>query len=46
MHTAIGTAANVNEVMQAGALLRGEDEVAFGDAGYQGVHNQPEAAGW
>ena len=45
VHTVIGTAANVNDVTQAGALLHGEEEVAFGDAGYQGVHKRPEAAG-
>ena len=30
---------------QAGALLHGEEEAAFGDAGYQGVHKRPEAVG-
>jgi len=45
VHTVIGTAANVNDVTQAGALLHGQEEVAFGDAGYQGVHKRPEAAG-
>jgi len=45
VHTVIGTAANVNDVTQAGALLHGEEDVAFGDAGYQGVHKRPEAAG-
>jgi transposase, IS5 family len=45
VHTVIGTAANVNDVTQAGALLHGEEEVAFGDAGYQGVHKRPQAAG-
>jgi IS5 family transposase len=45
VHTVIGTAANVNDVTQAGALLHGEEQAAFGDAGYQGVHKRPEAAG-
>ena len=45
VHTVIGTAANVNDLNVAGALLHGEEEVAFGDAGYQGVHKRPEAAG-
>ena len=40
-----GTAANVNDVTMAGALLHGDEEAAFGDAGYQGVHKRPEAAG-
>lgn len=40
----VGTAANVNDVTQAGALLHGQDEDASGDAGYQGAHKRPEAA--
>ncbi len=45
VHSVVGTAANVNDVTQAGALLHGQEEAAFGDAGYQGVHKRPEAAG-
>jgi IS5 family transposase len=45
VHTVVGTAANVNDVTQAGALLHGQEAVAFGDAGYQGVHKRSEAAG-
>ena len=45
VHSVAGTAANVNDVTQAGLLLHGQEEVAFGDAGYQGVHKRPEAAG-
>ena len=45
VHTVIGTAANVNDVTQAGALLRGQETVAFGDAGYRGVDKRPEAQG-
>jgi transposase, IS5 family len=45
VHTVVGTAANVNDVTQAGALLHGQEEAAFGDAGYQGAHKRPEAAG-
>jgi IS5 family transposase len=45
VHTVVGTAANVNDVTQAGALLHGQEKVAFGDAGYQGVHKRAEAAG-
>ncbi len=36
--------ANVNDVTQAGALLHGQEEDAFGDAGYQGAHKRIEAA--
>jgi transposase, IS5 family len=45
VHTVAGTAANVNDLNMAGALLHGDEEVAFGDAGYQGVHKRPEAQG-
>jgi IS5 family transposase len=45
VHTVVGTAASVHDVTQAGALLHGEEEAAFGDAGYQGVHKRPEAQG-
>jgi hypothetical protein len=37
VHTVIGTAANVNDVTQAGALVHGEEADVFADAGYQGV---------
>lgn len=37
VHTVIATAANVNDVTQAGALRHGEETAAFGDAGYRGV---------
>jgi len=45
VHTVIGTAANVNDVTQAGALLHGEETVAFGDAGYRGVAKREQAKG-
>ena len=37
VQTVAGTAANVNDLNMAGALLHGDEEAAFGDAGYQGV---------
>jgi len=43
VHTVIGTAANVNDVTQAAALLHGEEKVVFADAGYQGVAKREEA---
>lgn len=43
VHTVIGTPANTNDVTQAEALLHGEEEVGFGDAGYQGAHKRPES---
>jgi IS5 family transposase len=45
VHSMVGTAANVSDVTQAGALLHGEEETAFGDAGYRGVHKRDEAQG-
>lgn len=42
VHTVIGTAANVADVTQAHALLRGDEQQAFGDAGYQGVEKREE----
>jgi IS5 family transposase len=45
VHTVVTTPANVNDLNVAGQLLRGDEEVAFGDAGYQGVHKRVEARG-
>jgi IS5 family transposase len=45
VHTVVTTPGNVSDINMAGALLHGDEEVAFGDAGYQGVHKRPEAAG-
>ena len=45
VHTVIGTATNVNDVTQGHGLLHGEEEVVFGDAGYQGADKQEEATG-
>jgi IS5 family transposase len=43
VHIVIGEAANAHDVTQASALLLGEEIIAFGDAGYQGVEERPEA---
>ena len=45
VHTVVGTAANVNDVTQASALVHGEETVVFADAGYQGVANREEVQG-
>ena len=45
MHTAIGTAANVNDVTQGHALLHGEEQLVFADAGHQGASQRPDATG-
>ena len=42
VHTVVGTAANVNDVTQAHALLHGEETDVFADAGYQGVRKRQE----
>ncbi len=43
VHTVRGTAANVNDVVEANALLHGQETDAFGDAGYQGAHKRADA---
>ena len=45
VHTVVGTAANVNDVTQASALVHGEESDVFADAGYQGVAKREEAQG-
>ncbi len=42
IHTVVTTPANTNDVTQAHALLHGDEQVAFGDAGYQGVEKREE----
>lgn len=42
VHTVIGTAANESDIGQAHALLHGQEQVAVGDAGYQGVEKREE----
>jgi len=41
-HTLVTTAANVNDVTQAHALLHGQETDVFGDAGYTGVAKRDE----
>jgi IS5 family transposase len=45
VHTVLGTAANVNDVTQGHALLHGQEQVVFADAGYQGAAKRAEATG-
>lgn len=42
VHSLEGTAANTNDVTQTHKLLHGEEQHAFGDAGYQGVEKREE----
>ncbi len=43
VHTVRGTSGNVHDVLEANSLLHGQEEDAYGDAGYQGVHKRPDA---
>jgi transposase, IS5 family len=45
VHTVVGTAANVNDVTQAHALVHGEEIHVLADAGYQGVDKRAETQG-
>ena len=45
VHTVVTTPANTNDVTQAHALLHGDERLAFGDAGYQGVEKREENKG-
>jgi len=42
VHTVKGTAANEADITQTAALLHGEEEDVFGDAGYTGAGKRPE----
>ena len=42
VHTVRGTAGHVSDIAQANALLHGQERVAFGDAGYQGIENRAD----
>ena len=42
VHSVKGTAANVNDVTQAHALVHGQETDVFADAGYQGVNKREE----
>src|SRR3954466_920264 len=44
VHTVTGTAANEADIAQTAALLHGEEEDVFGDAGYTGADKRPELA--
>lgn len=45
VHTVIGTAANIHDVMQGYGLLHGKETVGFADAGYQGATKRAGATG-
>lgn len=41
----MATAASVHDITPAAQLLHGDDEVVYGDAGYQGIEKRAELAG-
>jgi IS5 family transposase len=43
VHTVRGTSGHVSDVAEGNALLHGQETVAFGDAGYQGIEKRPDA---
>ena len=43
VHTVKGTAANVNDVVEANGLLHANETNVFGDAGCQGANKRPDA---
>lgn len=45
VHSVTATAANVHDLDEVVNLVRRDDEVVYGDAGYQGVDKRPEVAG-
>jgi IS5 family transposase len=42
VHTVVGTAANEADINQTAALLHGQEEAVFADAGYTGADQRPE----
>jgi IS5 family transposase len=45
IHPVVTTAANVHDLTPAAELLHGDEEVVYGDAGYQGITKRHELAG-
>jgi IS5 family transposase len=45
IHSVAVTAANVHDLTPACELLHGDEEMVYGDAGYQGIAKRPEMAG-
>ena len=43
VHTVRGTSGNVSDAAEGNSLLHGQETVAFGDAGYQGIQKRPDA---
>jgi IS5 family transposase len=45
IHSVVVTAANVHDLTPVAELLHGDEEVVYGDAGYQGIAKRREMAG-
>jgi IS5 family transposase len=43
VHTVRGTSGHVSDIAEGNTLLHGQETVAFGDAGYQGIEKRPDA---
>ena len=43
VHTVRGTSGHVSDMAEANTLLHGEEILAFGDTGYQGVEKRADA---
>ena len=43
VHTVRGTSGHVSDIAEANTLLHGEESLAFGDAGYQGIEKRPDS---
>jgi IS5 family transposase len=44
IHSVVTTAANMHNLTPAPELLHGDEEVIYGDAGYQGIAKRPDMA--
>ena len=44
VHTVRGTSGHVSDIAEANSLLHGNESVAFGDAGYQGIEKRPDTS--
>ena len=45
VHSVVVTAANVHDLTPAAEVLHGDEDVVYGDAGYQGIAKRPEMIG-
>ncbi|MCP9792575.1 IS5 family transposase [Vulcanococcus limneticus Candia 3F8] len=45
IHSVVTSAANVHDLTAAADLLHGDEDVTYGDAGYQGIEKRAEMAG-